>query len=70
MSAATEPVEAPLPEGPVDKAVPDSGPAPVPDPHTTAGKLADLYRRIDLTVRAGIARPTSACRTSAPTVTG
>jgi propionyl-CoA carboxylase beta chain len=55
MSAATEPVEAPLPEGPVDKAVPDSGPAPVPDPHSTAGKLADLYRRIDLTVRAGSA---------------
>ena len=24
-----------------------------PDPHTTAGKLADLYRRIDLAVRAG-----------------
>ena len=41
MSAATEPVH--------DAAVPDSG----PDPHTTAGKLADLHRRIDEAVRAG-----------------
>ena len=53
MSAATEPVEAPLPEGPVDETVPDSGPAPGPDRHTTAGKLADLYGRIDLAVQAG-----------------
>jgi propionyl-CoA carboxylase beta chain len=37
MSAATEPV-------------PDES---TPDPHTTAGKLADLYRRIDLAVRQG-----------------
>jgi propionyl-CoA carboxylase beta chain len=29
--------------------VPDQG----PDPHTTAGKVADLYRRIDLAVRQG-----------------
>src|SRR3954453_1052720 len=43
MSAATEPVH--------DAAVPDSG----PDPHTTAGKLADLYRRIDEAVHAGSA---------------
>jgi len=41
MSAATEPVH--------DAAAPDSG----PDPHTTAGKLADLHRRIDEAVRAG-----------------
>src|SRR3954469_24966560 len=41
MSAATEPVH--------DAAVPDSG----PDPHTTAGKLADLHRRIDEAVQAG-----------------
>ena len=41
MSAATEPVH--------DAAVPDSG----PDPHTTAGKLADLHRRIDEAVHAG-----------------
>src|SRR3954449_4911179 len=41
MSAATEPVH--------DAAAPDSG----PDPHTTAGKLADLPRRIDEAVRAG-----------------
>jgi propionyl-CoA carboxylase beta chain len=41
MSAATEPVQ--------DAAVPDSG----PDPHTTAGKLADLHRRIDEAVHAG-----------------
>src|SRR5215212_949274 len=41
MSAATEPVQ--------DGAVPDSG----PDPHTTAGKLADLHRRIDEAVHAG-----------------
>ena len=27
----------------------------VPDPHTTAGKLADLYRRVDLAVHAGSA---------------
>src|SRR3954449_686494 len=43
MSAATEPVH--------DAAAPDSG----PDPHTTAGKLADLPRRIDEAVRAGSA---------------
>ena len=41
MSAATEPVH--------DAAAPDSG----PDPHTTAGKLADLHRRIDEAVQAG-----------------
>src|SRR5215212_4807965 len=41
MSAATEPVQ--------DGAVPDSG----PDPHTTAGKLANLHRRIDEAVQAG-----------------
>jgi len=41
MSAATEPVH--------DAAVPDSG----PDPHTTAGKLADLHRRIDEAVHVG-----------------
>jgi propionyl-CoA carboxylase beta chain len=40
MSAAAEPV----PDAPSD---------PQPDPHTTAGKLADLYRRIDLAVVAG-----------------
>jgi len=55
MSAATEPVEVPMPEGPADETVPDSGPAPVPDRHTTAGKLADLYRRIDLAAQAGSA---------------
>ena len=41
MSAATEPVEAPLPD--------EGG----PDRHSTAGKLADLYGRIDLAVQAG-----------------
>src|SRR3954454_3283456 len=41
MSAATEPVH--------DAAVTDSG----PDPHTTAGKLADLHRRIDEAVQTG-----------------
>ena len=42
MSSATEPVGQP----PVD----------VPDIHTTAGKLADLYRRNDEAVHAGSAR--------------
>jgi propionyl-CoA carboxylase beta chain len=41
MSAATEPVPVPVPD---DES---------PDPHTTAGKLADLRRRIDLAVHAG-----------------
>ncbi|MBE9376578.1 acyl-CoA carboxylase subunit beta [Saccharopolyspora sp. HNM0983] len=42
MSSATEPVGEP--------------PAEVPDIHTTAGKLADLYRRNDEAVHAGSAR--------------
>jgi propionyl-CoA carboxylase beta chain len=42
MSAATTPV-------------PDAGDDEQPDPHTTAGKLADLYRRIDEAVHAGSA---------------
>src|SRR3954463_5390005 len=39
-------------------AAPEAVPEPVPaetDPHTTAGKLADLYRRIDEAVHAGSA---------------
>jgi propionyl-CoA/long-chain acyl-CoA carboxylase carboxyl transferase subunit len=36
--------------------VPDGDSAPEPDVHTTAGKLADLYRRNDEAVHAGSAR--------------
>ena len=45
MSSATEPI--------VDPAGTGSG---EPDIHTTAGKLADLYRRVDDAVHAGSAK--------------
>src|SRR2546423_5183770 len=40
-------------EQPIGPPLDDRDAGPDPDPHTTAGKLADLYRRFDEAVHAG-----------------